>query len=135
LAIKRVGDPDAAHRLKEKGKGALVNYSEHLGILSDSMTICKNISCCMDVVDFELAADAYSGLLGRDISASQIWEACSKISQVERDFNVREGLQPEEDTLPRRFLERPIPDGPAKGTRIDMKRLVKDYYKQKGWRI
>lgn len=135
LAIKRVGDPDAAHRLKEKGKGALVNYSEHLGILSDSMTICKNISCCMDVVDFELAADAYSGLLGRDISASQLWDACSRISQVERDFNLREGLDPEEDTLPRRFLDHPIPDGPAKGTRIDIKRMVRDYYKQKGWRI
>ncbi|UCC31500.1 MAG: aldehyde ferredoxin oxidoreductase family protein [Phycisphaerales bacterium] len=135
LAIKRVGDPDAAHRLKEKGKGALVNYSEHLGILSDSMTICKNISCCMDVVDFELAADAYSGLLGRDISASQLWEACTEISQVERDFNVREGLRPEEDSLPRRFTDHPIPDGPAKGTRIDLNRMVKDYYKQKGWRI
>ncbi len=135
LAIKRVGDPNAAHRLKEEGKGALVNYSEHLGILSDSMTICKNISCCMDVVDFDLAADAYSGLLGRDISASQLWEACSEISQVERDFNIREGLKPEEDTLPRRFIDNPIPDGPAKGTRIDVKRMVKDYYKQKGWRI
>ncbi|MHC4698041.1 MAG: aldehyde ferredoxin oxidoreductase family protein [Planctomycetota bacterium] len=135
LAMKRVGDPDAAHRLKEKGKGALVNYSEHLGILSDSMTICKNISCCMDVVDFELAAKAYSGLLGRGISAAQIWDACTRISQVERDFNVREGLQTDEDTLPRRFIDHPIPDGPAKGTRIDIKTMVKDYYKQKGWRI
>ena len=135
LAIKRVGDPDAAHRLKEKGKGALVNYSEHLGILSDSMTMCKNISCCMDVVDFDLAADAYSGLLGRDISASQLWDVCTEISQVERDFNVREGLRTAEDTLPRRFLDNPIPDGPAKGTRIDLEQMVKDYYKQKGWRI
>lgn len=135
LAMKRVGDPDAAHRLKEKGKGALVNYSEHLGILSDSMTICKNISCCMDVVDFELAAVAYSGLLGRDISASQLWDACSRISQMERDFNLREGLDPAEDTLPRRFTEHPIPDGPAKGTRIDIKWMVRDYYKQKGWRM
>ncbi len=135
LAIKRVGEPDAAHRLKEKGKGALVNYAEHLGILSDSMTICKNISNCMDVVDFELAADAYSGLFGRRITASELWDACSQTSQIERDFNLREGLQSDEDTLPRRFLEEPIPDGPAKGTRIDMDSMVRDYYKQKGWRI
>jgi len=135
LAVKRVGDPDAAHRLKEKGKGALVNYSEHLGILSDSMTMCKNISCCMDVVDFELAAGAYSGLLGRRISAGELWDVCTEVGQVERDFNVREGLRPEEDSLPRRFLEEPIPDGPAKGARIDLKRMVRDYYQQKGWRI
>jgi aldehyde:ferredoxin oxidoreductase len=87
----------------------------------------------MDLVDFDLAADAYSGLLGREITGSQIWDACSNVSQVERDFNVREGLTVEDDTLPDRFLDKPIPDGPSKGVTIDIKRLVGDYYKEKGW--
>jgi aldehyde:ferredoxin oxidoreductase len=100
------------------------------------MTICKNISCCMDVVDFDLAAEAYSGLLGRDIAAHDLWKVCSHVSQVERDFNdfnLREGLRPEEDTLPPRFVGEPIPDGPAKGTVVDIGRMVKDYYAEKGW--
>ncbi len=134
LALRRVGHREAAHRLQDKGKGALVNYAEHLGLLSDSITVCKNISCCMDAVDFDLAADAYSGLLGRDIPARDLWEACSRVSQVERDFNLREGLLPEEDTLPSRFIGHAIPDGPAKGTTIDIQRLVNDYYKEKGWK-
>jgi len=133
LALKRVGHREAAHRLSEEGKGALVNYAEHLGILSDSMTICKNISNCMDVVDFDLAGEAYSGLYGKEITAEEIWDACSLTSQVERDFNLREGLRTEEDTLPARFLEHPIPDGPSKGVTIDIKRLVRDYYREKGW--
>jgi len=133
LALRRVGNRKAAHRLEEDGKGALVNYAEHMGLLSDSMTICKNISCCMDVVDFDLAADAYSGLLGEDITARDLWEVCSYVSQVERDFNVREGLTPADDTLPERFRGKPIPDGPAKGTVIDIERMVKDYYAVKGW--
>ncbi len=133
LAVRRVGNRNAAHRLREEGKGALVNYAEHMGLLSDSMTICKNISCCMDVVDFDLAAEAYSGLLGRDITAHELWEVCSLVSQVERDFNVREGLLPEEDTLPARFRDTPLPDGPSKGTVIDIDRLVRDYYAEKGW--
>ena len=133
LAMRRVGNRDAAHRLREEGKGALVNYAEHMGLLSDSMTICKNISCCMDVVDFDLAADAYSGLLGRDITSQELYEVCSHASQVERDFNLREGLKPEDDTLPPRFIDRPIPDGPAKGTTVDIGKMVKDYYKEKGW--
>jgi len=134
LALRRVGNRNAAHRLRDEGKGALVNYAEHLGLLSDSITICKNISCCMDVVDFDLAAEAYSGLLGREITSGELWEVCSHVSQVEREFNLREGLRPEEDTLPPRFLDRPIPDGPSKGTTIDIQRLVKDYYKEKGWK-
>jgi aldehyde:ferredoxin oxidoreductase len=133
LARKRVGNPKAAHRLEEEGKGALVNYAEHLGILSDSITVCKNISNCMDALDFELAAEAYSGLLGREITREDLWRVCSAVSQVERDFNLREGLQPEEDTLPSRFTDHPLPDGPSKGTRIDIDKLVKDYYKEKGW--
>jgi len=134
LAKKRTGDPDAAHRLKEEGKGKLVNYAEHLGILSDSLTVCKNISCCMDAVDFELAAEAYSGLFGEETSAREIWDACSRVSQIERDFNEREGLEPDEDTLPDRFRE-PLPDGPSRGVTIDIERLVADYYKEKGWKI
>ncbi|MBZ5497379.1 MAG: aldehyde ferredoxin oxidoreductase family protein [Acidobacteriia bacterium] len=135
LALRRVGYREAAHRLKDEGKGALVKYAEHLGLLSDSITICKNISCCMDVVDFDLAADAYSGLLGREIAPRELLEVCSHVSQVEREFNLREGLRPEDDTLPPRFLHHPIPDGPSKGTTIDIQKLVKDYYKEKGWDI
>jgi len=133
LAMRRVGNPNAAHRLSEEGKGALVNYAEHMGLLSDSMTICKNISCCMDVVDFDLAAEAYSGFLGRDITPVELWEVCSHVSQVERDFNLQEGLRVEDDTLPERFIGKPIPDGPSKGTVINIDRLVEDYYEVKGW--
>jgi aldehyde:ferredoxin oxidoreductase len=88
----------------------------------------------VDVIGFDFAAEAYSGLLGHDITAQQLWEICSHVSQVEREFNIREGLRPEDDTLPVRFLGQPIPDGPAKGTVIDIDRMVQDYYKEKGWK-
>jgi aldehyde:ferredoxin oxidoreductase len=133
LAQRRVGYREAAHRLEDKGKGALVNYAEHLGLLSDSMTICKNISCCMDAMDFELAAEAYSGLLGEEVASDELWEECSYAGQAERDFNLREGLVPEEDTLPTRFIDQPIPDGPSAGTIINIRKLVRDYYQEKGW--
>jgi aldehyde:ferredoxin oxidoreductase len=86
------------------------------------------------VMDFDLAAEAYSGLLGREVTARDLWTTCSHVSQVEREFNLREGLRPEEDTLPDRFINHPIPDGPAKGVTIDIGRLVNDYYKEKGWK-
>ena len=48
--------------------------------------------------------------------------------------NLREGLDPREDTLPPRFLAEPIPDGPAAGTTVDIRRMVDDYYAEKGWK-
>ena len=71
--------------------------------------------------------------LPNEITRDDLWNACSHVSQVERDFNVREGLTPEEDTLPARFTDHPLPDGPSKGTTINIKKLVKDYYVEKGW--
>jgi aldehyde:ferredoxin oxidoreductase len=65
--------------------------------------------------------------------ASDLWLACSHVSQVERDFNLREGLQRKDDTLPDRFKDHPIPDGPAAGTTINIDHLVDDYYDVKGW--
>ena len=50
------------------------------------------------------------------------------------DFNLREGLRREDDTLPERFVGKPIPDGPAQGTTINIHRLVDDYYEVKGWK-
>ena len=79
------------------------------------------------LADFDLAADAYSGFLGEDISKDDLWLACSHVSQVERDFNLREGLQRKDDTLPVRFKDHPIPDGPAEGTTINIDHLVDDY--------
>ena len=53
-----------------------------------------------------------------------------------RAFAVREGLRRKDDTLPRRFLTEPIPDGPSKGMVIteEMLEIMKDeYYGVRGW--
>jgi aldehyde:ferredoxin oxidoreductase len=87
----------------------------------------------MDAFDFDLAAETYSALLGQEISAQRLWDVCTEVGQIERDFNIREGLTSQDDTLPPRFIDKPIPDGPAKGTTIDINKLVRDYYREKGW--
>ena len=41
-----------------------------------------------------------------------------------------------QDTLPKRFVEEPLPDGPAKGNRIskkDMAYMRQEYYKLREW--
>ena len=53
-----------------------------------------------------------------------------------RVFCVREGITREADSLPRRLMEDPLPDGPAKGMVIekDTIEMLKDaYYEIRGW--
>jgi len=49
---------------------------------------------------------------------------------------VREGLRRKNDTLPKRFLTEPIPDGPSRGMVITEEMLEKmkdEYYAVRGW--
>ena len=53
-----------------------------------------------------------------------------------RLFNLRAGLTAEDDRLPRRIVEEPLPAGPHKGHRIsekDMAFMRADYYQKRGW--
>jgi aldehyde:ferredoxin oxidoreductase len=47
-----------------------------------------------------------------------------------------EGISRSEDTLPRRYFEEPIPEGPSKGEvvcREEFSRMLDDYYTLHGW--
>jgi aldehyde:ferredoxin oxidoreductase len=56
-----------------------------------------------------------------------------RIYNLERCFNVREGLSRKEDALPARLLEDPLPDGPARGHVNDITRMLDRYYEFRGW--
>ena len=60
-------------------------------------------------------------------------KAFDRIYNIERAFNLRMGLTEKDDTLPKRILEEPIPDGPSAGHTWHRDELIKDYYKERGW--
>ena len=46
---------------------------------------------------------------------------------------LREGLNKEDDTLPLRFLQEPMPDGMARGQVVRLNEMLAGYYKAMGW--
>ncbi|MFX1533044.1 MAG: aldehyde ferredoxin oxidoreductase family protein [Promethearchaeota archaeon] len=129
VAKQRFGTEKAADRLSEEGKAALVTYSEKIALLTDSMTMCKNIGLCMDVLNFKNA----STLLTAGTEIEYTPEYLKKIfgECVERDYqlNKKFGLKREEETLPERFLKEPLTKGPTKGSIVNIKKMVDEYYK------
>jgi len=126
-------------RLKaEKGRGKLVKDSEDLYALIDSLIICKNAKGTL----YKEAADMaklYSLVTGADMTAEELSLAGERIINLAKLINLREGLTREDDTLPWKVMNQPIPDdGPAKGavvTEDELDLLLDDYYQARGWSV
>ena len=56
-----------------------------------------------------------------------------RIFNLERLFNLQAGLTAKDDTLPKRMLEEPMPDGPAKGMVVHLAEMLPEYYRLRGW--
>ncbi|UCC41055.1 MAG: aldehyde ferredoxin oxidoreductase family protein [Candidatus Aminicenantes bacterium] len=132
-AKKRFGTEKAADRLAEEGKAALVTYSEKIALLTDSLTMCKNIGLCMDVLNFEKASTLLKAGTGIDYSPGYVEKILGDSIDTEYKLNKRFGVKREEFTLPERFQKEPLKEGPTKGSTVDIKRMVDEYYKIHKW--
>jgi aldehyde:ferredoxin oxidoreductase len=132
-AEKRFGTREAANRLSEKGKAALVDYSERLALLVDCLTMCKNIGLCMDILDFETASELLIAGTGLRFTPDRIDRVLKDQIDRDRKLNLEFGMDPSQDTLPKRFVRQPLKHGPTRGSVIHIDKLVKEYYGIKGW--
>jgi aldehyde:ferredoxin oxidoreductase len=132
-ARKRFGTEKAADRLAEEGKAALVSFSETIALLTDSLTMCKNIGLCMDILNFERASSLLKAGTGLDYSPEYLEEILKNAIHLDRLFNRRWGINRKDDTLPERFQKEPLTEGPTKGSIVDIKKMVDEYYKIHKW--
>ena len=56
-----------------------------------------------------------------------------RILNLERLFNLKAGVTKKDDTLPKRMLEEPMPEGPAKGMVVPLDKMLPEYYRLRGW--
>jgi aldehyde:ferredoxin oxidoreductase len=86
---------------------------------------------------FALGADDYAAFMkaatGFEYDGAAALKAGERIWNIERLFNLREGMDTAEDTLPVRLLKEPIPEGPSKGMVSRLPEMLPEYYKLRGW--
>jgi aldehyde:ferredoxin oxidoreductase len=69
-------------------------------------------------------------------SAEEVIAIGERIVNMERIFNVREGVRRRDDTLPFKVMSEEIPQGPHKGHRVPpekLQELLDSYYQKRGW--
>ena len=107
--------------------------TEDKAALMDSLILCKFLRGVFDDFYAE-AADMLRRVTGWDVTADELRETARRIVGTKRQFNLLAGWTPDEDTLPDRFLNTPLPSDPAAAlSREQLDELVAEYHRQRGW--
>lgn len=119
-------------RFSTEGKAALTKSIRENRVLADSSIICAFPQGAMSN---QTISELLSAAIGFNLTPDDLYTIAERGSNIERAFNVREGLRRSWDTLPRRLLTESVKSGPTKGQIVELDILLDDFYKLCGWDI
>ena len=126
-----LGYPEKLDRFSLEGKAAYAKIFHDLTAVIDSLGLCIFTTFGLGVQDY---VDMYNVVVGGKLhDAESIMEAGDRIWTLEKLFNLKAGIDSSHDTLPKRLLKEPIPEGPSKGCVHKLSELLPEYYAIRGW--
>jgi len=125
LGVPEKLDPQA---IEGKPEWAII-FQNLTGVI-DSCGMCLFTS-------FSLGAPEYNALInaatGFNLSVDEMMQVGERIWNMERQFNLDAGIDPKDDTLPKRFFEEPAKEGPNKGQVHRLPEMLPKFYSLRGW--
>jgi aldehyde:ferredoxin oxidoreductase len=123
-----LGDLD---RFEHRGKAQMVKD------LQDYSAVIDSIIACMFTIDFstdvELFCEAIHLITGMSLDRSEYYRIGERINNLERLFNLRQGMGYQDDSLPPRIrLEAALSAG-ERATALDISDMLREYYALRDW--
>jgi len=127
-------DPNDVERWDEEGKGKSVK------MLQDALTVPDILNTCKFMMDagitLEHLADLFSAVTGWELSGQDLMAVGEKVLNLQRMFNMREGLGRKDDRLPERITN--LPDFGYYENELLCKienfdAMLHDYYEARKW--
>ncbi len=118
-------------------KPAFAIRSQHFTAVGDSLVLCRFTSeRGFGLFLGEPYAAMVRAVTGWDVTVEELERIGERIVNLERRFNVREGVGRGADVLPWRVMHEPIPEGPSAGmycppAELDI--MLDEYYRLRGW--
>jgi aldehyde:ferredoxin oxidoreductase len=123
-------------RLKaEVERGRITMEGEDFSAVLDSLIWCKFLRKAFADLYAESAA-IYEHITGWPMTAEALRQAGERINNLKKLFNIREGWQRADDTLPPRVLTEMLPTGIVQGiglSQADLDMMIQGYYTARGW--
>jgi aldehyde:ferredoxin oxidoreductase len=118
-------------------KPAFAVRSQHFTAVGDSLVMCRFTSeRGFGLFLGEPYAAMVRAVTGWDVTVEELERTGERIVNLERVFNVREGVRRADDRLPWKVMHEPIPDGPSAGMYCppeELAAMLDEYYRLRGW--
>jgi aldehyde:ferredoxin oxidoreductase len=138
-AVARYGQqylPEIVDGSQTKYKAMVVKDGEEFGTVIDSIGICKFGTFFPPALYWDRIAIALSLITGFNIDVPALKMIGERIVNLQRMFNVREGITRKDDTQPRRLLEeKSLSPGRAFGHVVNLKPMLDEYYQLRDWHV
>ncbi len=137
--LKKIyGGPVSNQLSSYAGKGRMVWWHELFNAVTDSLGFCRflTIFSSPHAPSYRQFARLIKLATGLNLSVKELKTAGERIYTLERMMLIREGLSRKEDTLPKRYFDEPVPEGPAQGEvilREAFDQMLEENYRLHGW--
>ena len=128
MGLEVAGDP--ARRLIPDGKAKMVKDTQLVMTIVDSLAFCSSMRF---VLGLEAMLSLYRAVTGVALDQPSALRIAEQVINLERLFNVREGLTRKDDSLPERLVKEVMPSGPSRGNLVPLERMLDEYYALMGW--
>ena len=119
------------------GKPEFAVHNQHFTAVGDSLTQCRFVSeRGFGGMLNEHYPRMINAVTGWDLSLEEVERIGERIWNLERAFNVREGVGREQDVLPHRVMHEPVPEGMHQGMHCppdELNGMLDSYYALRGW--
>ena len=136
VAKEQFGNEEAAIPTSYVGKARAAVISEHMERVPDNLGICKWIYGLFAYQDVTMAHRLFNLVTGKDWDLEQLLKVSERVRNMERMFDVRQGLTRKDDDLPKKFFEVPLSKGKFAGEVLDrakFEQMKDEYYEIRGW--
>jgi aldehyde:ferredoxin oxidoreductase len=125
-AIEEIGVP-MTDRFCDLGKAGFVARHQHWRTLQNAL-----VMCFFAVVPPQTVVELVNTALGRDGSLADLLRIGERAWNLKRCYNLRHGLTPQNEKLPKLLLQ-PLPGGGQAGHVPDLPAMLDEYYAASGW--
>lgn len=134
---KITGDRDLAVAGLTEGRPEIVRWHEDVYAITDSIGLCAFQSTAGYAYTPELMTEIINAKTGMDLTKDDVMKAGRRTINTERCFNVREGMDRANDTLPWRMMNETTEGSPL-GTPLktpeeELEKMLDKYYELHGW--